>query len=231
MKDEEGSWMSISTRKTPGIASLFLLSVLAFSLCLEGAAQLGKRPAKDYIPTLESAERAARLKPDQVIAHLNLKKGDLIADVGAGSGVFTRRFAQALGPEGKVYAVDIDEELLKYNREQIAKTSMNNVEFILGEYDNPKLPAGTLDLVFLCDVLHHIENRQLYLERLRSCLKNTGRLVIIDYKSNWPPGHEPMQYTVNDLLSWTQKAGFIKSREIDLIPDAFFLFFEPVKKE
>jgi arsenite methyltransferase len=222
--------MSVLINKFPGVVSSFLLSVLALALCHEGIAQLGKRPAKDYIPTLESPERAARLKPDQVIARLNLKRGDVIADVGAGSGVFTRRLAQAVGPEGKVYAVDIDEELLKYNREQIGKTYVTNVEFILGEYDDPKLPARTVDLVFLCDVLHHIEHRQIYLSRLRSCLKDTGRLAIIDYKSNWPPGHEQMQYTVDDLLGWTQEAGFRKSREFDLISDAFFLMFEPVKK-
>ena len=82
---------------------------------------------------------------------------------------------------------------------------------------------------FICDVLHHIEHRQVYLSRLRSCLKDKGRLAIIDYKANWPPGHEAMQYTVESLLSWMQEAGFRKSAEFELISDAFFLIFEPVK--
>jgi arsenite methyltransferase len=214
--------------KVTRISGFVLSGLLFFSLSLE-AAQLGKRPAKDYIPNLENPGRVGRLKPDQVIALLNLKRGDVVADVGAGSGVFTRRFAQAVGPEGKVYAVDIDRELLKYNREQIEEAKLNNVEFILGEYDDPKLPPQAVDLAFICDALHHIEHRQVYLSRLHSCLKDKGRLAIIDYKTNWPPGHEPMVFSIEDLLTWTQKAGFQKSREFALISDAFFMIFVPVK--
>jgi ubiquinone/menaquinone biosynthesis C-methylase UbiE len=210
------------------ISGLVLSGLLSLSLSLE-AAQLGKRPAKEYIPALENPGRVERLKPDQVIALLNLKRGDVVADIGAGSGVFTRRFAQAVGPEGKVYAVDIDKELLNYNRERIEEAKLNYVEFILGEYDDPKLPPGSVDLAFICDALHHIEHRQVYLSRLHSGLKDKGRLAIIDYKTNWPPGHEPMEFSVDDLLTWTQKAGFQKSGEFDLISDAFFMIFEPGK--
>jgi arsenite methyltransferase len=210
------------------ISDLVLSGLLCFSLSL-GAAQLGKRPAKEYIPNLENPGRVERLKPDQVIALLNLKRGDVVADVGAGSGVFTRRFAQAVGPEGKVYAVDIDKELLQYNRERIEEAKLNNVEFILGEYDDPKLPPRAVDLAFICDALHHIEHRQVYLSCLHSCLKDKGRLAIIDYKTNWPPGHESMEFSVEELLTWTQNAGFQKSGEFDLISDAFFMIFEPGK--
>ncbi|HVN77780.1 MAG TPA: methyltransferase domain-containing protein [Terriglobia bacterium] len=206
------------------ITCLLSSGLLCFCLSLEGA-QLGKRPAKEYIPILENPGRVERLKPDQVVALLNLKHGDVVADVGSGSGVFTRRFAQAVGPEGKVYAVDIDKELLDYNRERIEEAKLNNVEFILGEYDDPKLPSQAVDLAFICDVLHHIEHRQVYLAHLHSCLKDNGRLAIIDYKTNWPPGHEPMAFSIQDLLTWTRNAGFQKSGEFDLISDAFFMIF------
>ena len=214
--------------KVPRILSLSLLGILSFSLFLNGA-QLGTRPAKEYIPILENPGRVERLKPDQVIGLLKLKQGDVIADVGAGSGVFTRRFAQAVGPEGKVYAVDIDKELLNYNRERIEEANLKNVEFVLGEYDDPKLSPGTVDLAFICDALHHIEHRQVYLSRLRSCLKKNGRLAIIDYKTNWPPGHEPLAFSIEDLLAWTGKAGFKKVGDFDLISDALFFVFEPVQ--
>ncbi len=221
--------MSGLYRRTTRIFSSLLAGIFAISLFLEGGGQLGKRTAQEYIPILENPDRVSRLKPDQVISLLNLKRGDVVADVGAGSGVFTRRLAEAVGPEGKVYAVDIDEDLLRYNRERIAEARLKNVEFILGEYDDPKLAEGTVDLVFICDVLHHIEHRQVYLGRLHSSLKEKGRLAIIDYNSNWPPGHEPMKYSVEDLFSWTQKAGFRKTGEFNLISDAFFFVFEPVK--
>ena len=130
-----------SNIKVARFLSFSLLGILSISLCLEGGAQLGRRPAQDYIAVLENPDRVARLKPDQIIARLNLMNGDVVADVGAGSGVFTRRFVKAVGPKGKVYAVDIDKELLKYNREQIGETNLSNVEFILGEFDDPKLPA------------------------------------------------------------------------------------------
>ncbi len=220
--------MSILNHKITRISSSLITGIFAISLFLEGGGQLGRRSTHEYIPILENPERVSRLKPDQVISLLNLKRGDVVADVGAGSGVFTRRLAEAVGPEGKVFAVDIDEDLLKYNGARIAEAHLKNVEFILGEYDHPKLAEGTVDLVFICDVLHHIEHRQVYLGRLYSCLKEKGRLAIIDYNSNWPPGHESMKYSVEDLLDWTRKAGFRKSAEFNLITDAFFFIFEPV---
>jgi ubiquinone/menaquinone biosynthesis C-methylase UbiE len=219
--------MTCPKHKNAWILSSLLTGVITLTLVLEGAGQLGRRSAQDYIPILENPERISRLKPDQVISLLDLKRGDVVADIGAGSGVFTRRLAEAVGPEGRVFAVDIDKDLLNYNQAKITEAHITNVEFILGDYNSPKLAEGTVDLAFICDVLHHIEHRQLYLERLHSCLKEKGRLAIIDYKANWPPGHESMKFTAEDLSAWTRKAGFRKSAEFNLIPDAFFFILEP----
>ena len=210
----------------------FINYVILVWLCFSGAshAQLGRRPAKDYIPVLENQDRLARLQPDNVIARLNLRKEDVVADIGAGSGVFTRRLAQAVASGGKVFAVDIDQELLDYNRGKIREAKLSNVEFILGGFDNPKLPPKSVDVVFICDVVHHIEHRQLYLGTLRECLKPGGRVAIIDYKTNWPPGHEQMKYRLDELLAWMTKAGFQKKEEFDLIPDAFFFIFVPIER-
>ncbi len=207
-------------------AVLFWMVAGWFALSVDAPCQLGKRAAKDYIPILENPERVARLKPNEVVARLNLKKTNVVADVGAGSGVFTRRLAEALAPGGKVYAVDIDPELLEYNRSKIEEAKLTNVEFVLSDYDDPKLPTETIDLVFLCDALHHIEHRQVYLNKLRSCLRSDGKVAIIDYRTNWPPGHEQMKYNVEELMDWMKKAGFKKVRGFDLISDAFFLLFE-----
>jgi ubiquinone/menaquinone biosynthesis C-methylase UbiE len=192
-------------------------------------AQLGKRPAKDYIAVLENPERIERLKTSEVMSRLELKNGDIVADIGAGSGVFTRKLAQAVAPDGMVFAVDVDQELLDYNRKRIREAKLDDVEFVLGGFDDPKLPPDSCDLIFICDVVHHIEHRELYLRKLRSYVKREGRLAIIDYKTNWPPGHEEMKYSTEELLSWTKSAGFEKSTEFDLIPDAFFYIFRPVQ--
>ena len=124
----------------------------------------------------------------------------------------------------------IDQELLDYNRGKVQDAKISNVEFILGGFDDPKLSPESCDLIFICDVLHHIEHRQLYLRNLRTYIKPAGRLAIIDYKANWPPGHEQMKYSVEELLDWTKSVGFEKVDEFDLIPDAFFYVFRPTQR-
>jgi ubiquinone/menaquinone biosynthesis C-methylase UbiE len=217
-------------KKNTRIINCLILSWLYLFIATQAYAQLGKRPAKDYIPILEDPSRIERLKPEEVLLRLKLRNGDAVADLGAGSGVFTRRLARAVAPGGKVFAVDIDQELLDYNREKVQEAQLGNVEFILGAYDDPKLSAGSIDLAFLCDVVHHIEHRQTYLSNLRPYLKRGGRVAIIDYKTNWPPGHEQMKYSADELLAWMKNAGFQKREEFDLIPDAFFFIFELTQK-
>lgn len=209
-----------------------LRSLIVIGLCCTPAlvqAQLGKRPAKEYIAVLENPDRIQRLKPAEIVSRLELKNGNVVADIGAGSGVFTRKLAQAVAPDGMVFAVDIDQELLDYNRQKILEAKLDNVEFVLGGFDDPKLPPDSCDLVFVCDVVHHIEHRELYLRNLVPYLKAKGRLAIIDYKANWPPGHEQMAYSLEELLTWTKAAGFEKVAEFDLIPDAFFYIFRPIQ--
>ena len=222
--------LMISSRRAlnPALSCLALIGLaLAPSLV---QAQLGKRPAKDYIGVLENPERVERLKTAEVMSRLKLKNGNIVADIGAGSGVFTRRLAQAVAPDGMVFAVDINQELLDYNREKIREAKLSdNVEFVLGQFDDPRLPPDSCDLIFICDVIHHIEHREVYLRNLRHTVKSDGRLAIIDYKANWPPGHEEMKFTTEELLGWTKSAGFEKSAEFDLIADAFFYVFKPVE--
>lgn len=209
------------------LSSFILIGLSFFPSLIQ--AQLGKRPAKDYIAVLENPDRIQRLKTAEVMSRLDLKNGNIVADIGAGSGLFTRKLAQAVAPEGMVFAVDIDQELLDYNRGKMREAKLDNVEFVLGGFDDPKLPPESCDLVFICDVVHHIEHRQLYLRTLRNCLKLEGHLAIIDYKANWPPGHEEMKYSIEELLTWTKSAGFEKVGEFDLIPDAFFYIFKPIQ--
>lgn len=151
---------------------------------------------------------------------MDLKPADTVADIGAGSGYFSRRFALHAA---KVYAVDIDPKLLALVR---AKAPAN-LETILATPDNPRLPPHSVDVVFFCDVLHHMENRPAYYGRLAEALKPGGRIVVVDfYKKPLPVGPPPaMKLTEEQVTAEFQKAGFILQKRLGFLPYQYFLFF------
>src|SRR5579864_9384570 len=112
-----------------------------------------------YIKALEAPSRDAWQMPDEVMAHLELKPGDAVADIGAGSGYFTVRFARAVGPGGKVYAVDINPEMLSYIEQRATQEHLNNIQTVLAAPDDPKLPPASVDMIFICDTHQHSDNR------------------------------------------------------------------------
>ena len=139
----------------------------------------------EYAKVLEDPSRDAWQKPHEVVMALDLKPTEVIADIGAGTGYFARRFAHHAA---KVYAVDIDDKLLAI----IRQNAPPNLETILSAPDDPRLPAAKIDTIFFCDVLHHIENRPAYYTKLAQALKPNGRIVVVDfYKKELPVGPPP----------------------------------------
>ena len=122
-----------------------------------------------YIDFLERKDRAIWQKPDAVIRELHLSGTEKIADVGAGSGYFTFRLAQTV-PHGMVYAIDIEPEMLRYIHHKAMTGGINNIEVIKSNPDNPKVPSG-IDLVFVCDVIHHVPDRETWLKELSAQMK------------------------------------------------------------
>src|ERR1019366_6120478 len=122
----------------------------------------------EYAKVLEDPSRDEWQKPHDVVMALRLKSTDAIADIGAGTGYFARRFANHAG---KVYAVDIDPELLAI----AGKNAPANLKTVLAAPDDPRLPEHSVDIVFFCDVLHHIKNRAAYYPKLAKALKAGGR--------------------------------------------------------
>ncbi len=173
---------------------------------------------------LEDPSRDAWQKPHEVVMALGLKSTDSVADIGAGTGYFARRFAHHAG---KVYAVDISARLL----ETAAKDAPKNLVTVLSKPDDPTLPAASVDVVFICDVLHHIENRAEYMKKLRTALKPGGRLVNIDfYKKELPVGPPPpMKLSEEEVIETAAKAGFKLSKRENLLPYQYFLVFEADK--
>ena len=176
------------------------------------------RSAQEYAKVLENPERDKWQKPQEVLAALEIGPDEVIADIGAGSGYFTRRLARHAR---KVYAVDIDAQLLEMTK----KNSPENVETVLAAADDPKLPAGTVDTVLICDVLHHIGNRPAYYEKLTAALKPGGRIVIIDfYKKLLPVGPPPaMKLTEEEVTTELNAAGYKVARRHEFLPYQYFV--------
>jgi ubiquinone/menaquinone biosynthesis C-methylase UbiE len=176
--------------------------------------------AEEYIRVLNDPQRDSWQKPHEVVIALDLKPSDVVADIGAGSGYFSRRFAHHAG---KVYAVDIDPKLV----EASLKDAPKNVEGVLATPDDPKLPAGAVDVVFFCDVLHHIENRAAYYAKVAKVLKPDGRIVVVDfYKKPLPVGPpEEMKISEEQMIEELRAAGFRKTKSFDFLPYQYFLVF------
>jgi ubiquinone/menaquinone biosynthesis C-methylase UbiE len=135
---------------------------------------------------LDRREREDEEEPDRALRVLRIPKGATVADVGAGSGYMTVRMAKIVGPTGRVYANDIQPGMLDLLQKAIAKAKLTNVTPILGAIDDPKLPAGELDLILMVDVYHEFSQPQQMLRKMREALKPGGRLVLLEYRGEDP---------------------------------------------
>jgi arsenite methyltransferase len=177
-----------------------------------------------YIEILESAERVKRLQVERVIETLQLREGQIVADLGAGSGLFTRPMAEGVGADGVVYAIDIDPDLLAYIERTAASKNLSNIRTVLAAEFDPKIPEA-VDLIFISDTLHHIRDPAEYLKILPRYLQPEGEVAVIDFKRNWPSGHDSMQYTESELEEWMKAAGFELSTAHMFLEDHFFVIY------
>jgi 2-polyprenyl-3-methyl-5-hydroxy-6-metoxy-1,4-benzoquinol methylase len=194
-------------------------------------AQLAAKKAEEWVATLEGPQRIATQKIDAVLSKLALKSGMVVADIGAGSGLYSRPLAKAVAPSGKVYAVDIQQDLLDHINQRDKEESITNIQTVPGEYDDPKLPARNVDLAFINDVLHHIQHRAAYLKALGTYIKPGGRIAIIEMDKNdpkTPHRNQPELLVARDeILQWMSDAGFkLVQEHPDLFPGTMlFLVF------
>jgi ubiquinone/menaquinone biosynthesis C-methylase UbiE len=210
--------------------SRFVLCVvfaLAAGFAVPAAAQLAARPAEEWIKTLESPTRIAGLKIPETIAALKIKPGQIVADIGAGTGVFSFAFVSSVRAGGKVYAVDIEQGLIDHITEKATEQGMSNfVHGVLGEFTDPNLPEN-IDLAFINDVLHHIEDRAGYLKNLAAYLKPGGRIAVIDFRQNMG-GHRnqpELQTPQEQATKWMAAAGLKPLEEINLFEDKWFVIY------
>jgi arsenite methyltransferase len=190
-------------------------------------AQLGARTTEQWLKTLDSTNRVAKLKVDEAVAVLKLKPDAVVADIGAGSGVFTLPLAKAVAGTGKVYAVDIDQGLVDHIAKKAKDEKADNVDAVLGSFTDPRLPAPNVDVAFIYDVLHHIENRAEYLKNLARYLKPTGRIAVIDFHPELGPHrNDPaLQITRDETKAWMAAIGFKPVEEHMLYTDKWYVIY------
>jgi predicted methyltransferase len=176
----------------------------------------------------EGFGREAWQHPDEVVRVLGINPGETVADLGAGGGYFTFRLARAVGPNGKVYAVDVDPTMVDYLKTRTQQEGLDNIEVVLASEDDPRLPINGVDLVFTCNTYHHLAQRPVYFARLKQYLRPNGRIAIIDHTRSAGIlarvfGHATADLVVRDEM---QSAGYSLEAAFEFLPRQSFLVFE-----
>ncbi len=217
--------------------SLLTLGLVSFSL--SSRAENEAHPATNRIPAhvmsyrganwLERDERYLLEQPDRVIATMRLKPGDVVADIGSGSGYFTRRLAKAVLPTGTVYGVDIQPEMNAILAENCKKEGIANVEIILSEEADPKLPADSVDWMLLVDVYHEFQQPIPMLAKMREALKPGGKVALLEYRLHGDTGahiKKDHRMSVEQVLAEWEPAGFRLVKRHEFLPTQHMFIFE-----
>jgi ubiquinone/menaquinone biosynthesis C-methylase UbiE len=181
---------------------------------------------------LDRNERESEERPDQALDALNLKRGMVVADVGAGTGYMSLKMAQRVGPSGKVYAEDIQPEMLRMLRQNAAQAHVSNVETVLGSETDPKLPLGQMDLILLVDVYHEFSQPQKMVRQLRDALKPDGRLVLLEYRKEDPniPIRPEHKMSVQEVRTELEAEGLKLQPVIEILPRQHILILTKAPK-
>jgi len=222
-----------------GILYSLIVFVLCFNLPLVAQEQSVSPGINDYYQNpdfelwqrrFESPGREVYDLADEIVDVLQLKPGMQVADIGAGTGLFTKRFAQQVGNNGKVYAIDISKEFIRNIVKQAEQSGLKNIEGIVNTDKSIKLAANTIDLAFVCDTYHHLEYPRAMLQSIYQALRKNGRLVVIDFlkdpqvSSRWVMGHvRANRLTARQEI---EQAGFRFLKEEDLLQSNYFMVFK-----
>lgn len=193
----------------------------------EGANFYSLNSTDSLIQVYEDPGRAEWQKPERVVEQLSLKPGQVVADIGAGTGYFSVILARKVGENGTVYAVDIDGNMVAYLEKRARKDGLKNIKPILAKMDDPLLPKASTDLIFMCDTYMFIEQRERYLARLKDILKKDGLLAIVSYNKVETPEGPPIHTRVSKekTIQEAEKAGFKLEAEYFFLQYQHFLVF------
>ncbi len=206
------------------ILTIISISALLAVLCFTVFKNFIK--ARFYIQHMETDDRVGDMNIDRIIAALEINPGDSVADIGAGSGLFSRKFASAVAQSGKVYAVDINSELLEHIDNTSIKSGIHNIQTVLAGEKDPKLPEK-VNLIFICDVLHYIDDQEKYINTASGYLNAHGRIAIISFKENWPPMAN--KFNEDDVAIWMKKSGLDLMSTEHFIKDHYLVIYKKKK--
>jgi arsenite methyltransferase len=182
---------------------------------------------KAYISMLENPQRDSEQKPEEVLKTLGIKPGEAVADIGAGSGYFAFRFARQVGDSGRVYAVDINSDMILFMNRKIRDLKLRNVSTVLSAPDDPLLVDDSINRFFICNTWHHVQNRLNYLSLIKKILRPGGQIIVLDYhKRELPVGPPPeMKMAREDVIKEMESGGFKLAQEHTFLPYQYFLVF------
>lgn len=215
--------------------SLALVVGLTLLLNLSsGSASHHEQPAMDHrfddidhwIRMFEDPARDAWQKPAEVIKAMRLEPGDVVVDLGAGTGYFTRRFALAVAPSGRALGLDIEPGMVRQMEDEAERLGLGNYEARVVKSDDPQLPPQSVDVVFLCNTYHHISDRVRYFRNIARSLKPGGRVINVDFYKETdfgPPREHKMARAV--VEKEMTMAGYRLIRSHDILPRQYFLEF------
>ncbi|MGA2982327.1 MAG: methyltransferase domain-containing protein [Terriglobia bacterium] len=180
------------------------------------------------IAWLDRPDREDQEHPGAVIDAMELQGGDVVADLGAGSGYFTFRLAAKVGKTGKVLAVDIQDEMLATLRRRATELGVTNVEEVKGSETDPHLPAGGVNSVLLVDVYHELAYPFEVMTKVREALKPGGRVVFVEYRKEDPriPIKEVHKMSVEQLAKEMKAVGLARVRTVETLPSQHIVIFE-----
>jgi arsenite methyltransferase len=185
------------------------------------------------VKMFESAERDAWQKPDEVVTQLQLRSGDVVADIGAGTGYFTRRFAAAVGPTGQALGLDVEPTMVAYMNADAQKRGLTNYSARQVQRHDAQLAPQSVDVIFICDTYHHMQDRVSYARLLAQALKPGGRVVVVDFQKRPLPLGPPMEWKLapEAVTEEFRQAGFQLARSLDFLPYQYFLEFTLLPKD
>lgn len=171
--------------------------------------------AEHWAKQFDGPERDAWQMPDRVIASMRIAAGMAIADIGAGTGYFEPHLSRAVGPSGKVLALDIEPDMVAHLRERAAREHLDNVEARQVAPDDPGLAASSIDRILVVDTWHHIGNRRVYAARLAAALTAGGELVIVDFRRDATRGPPPEHRIAPEEIVKELSAAALDARVVD----------------
>lgn len=180
-----------------------------------------------WAKVFDDPRRDAWQKPRELVAALELPAGATVADLGAGTGYFEPYLAAAVGPTGSVLAVETEPTLVAHLRQRAEQEQLATVTPLLASFDNPRLPAASLDLLLIVDTYHHLDHRRRYLPQLARALRRGGRIAIVDWKpGKLPEGPGPdHKLPPEQVIAEMQAAGYTLVAQPDLLPYQYVLIF------